>query len=332
MRHPNGYGTVYKMHGTRRRPYIASLSVPGPDNKTIRKALGYYATKREALAALAAYHNNPYDVSERDVSVHEFYVKWLQWRQERGKGLESLRLIDSAYRTHIDSAIGDMRLIDIEALHIQRLIDAAKTPAIAQRIRLFFSSLYKYAALCGLMDKNVLRLVDMPPVKKSTMHKPFTSDEIAHLWSVKNRLVVQIALVLIYTGLRPGELIQMKPENVHIDDRYMIGGLKTDAGRDRVIPIARKILPIIASWHSPDQFCPIPNYYRLRYIWSISHDSVILNHKPHDGRHTCETLLDDARISKRVIQLIIGHAGRDVDEKVYTHKTIGQLIEAIDQI
>ena len=76
MKSPNGYGTVYKMHGTRRRPYIAAVTVT-IDGKRKRKALGYYENSRDALAALSAYHNKPYDISARDITVKEFIEKFM---------------------------------------------------------------------------------------------------------------------------------------------------------------------------------------------------------------------------------------------------------------
>lgn len=57
-----------------------------------------------------------------------------------------------------------------------------------------------------------------------------------------------------------------------------------------------------------------------------------LDHLPHDGRHTCATLLDNADVNKTIVKKILGHAGDDVTEKVYTHKTIQQLVEAINLI
>ena len=151
---------------------------------------------------------------------------------------------------------------------------------------------------------------------------------------------MQLALVYCYTGLRPSELIEMKRENVHLSERYMIGGMKTEAGRNRTIPIAEKIVPIIEGFLSrpsdflltaPDGTHPTNLPTLAKRYWEKSASPIVRAHLPHDGRHTCETMLDNARIAKRTIQLIIGHAGEDVDA-LYTHKTRKQLIEAINKI
>lgn len=47
MRLPNGYGSVYKLEGNRRRPWVVKKSIEGK-----QKALGYFATPEEALSFL----------------------------------------------------------------------------------------------------------------------------------------------------------------------------------------------------------------------------------------------------------------------------------------
>ena len=56
------------------------------------------------------------------------------------------------------------------------------------------------------------------------------------------------------------------------------------------------------------------------------------NHKPHDCRHTFASLMDAADANKLCIKRIMGHASPDITDSVYTHKTIDELIQAIDMI
>ena len=122
----------------------------------------------------------------------------------------------------------------------------------------------------------------------------------------------------------------------------MLGGMKTAAGKNRVIPIANKIATFITDMYnyggeylamSKKDKKPLFTYDRLRaQIWERSPILSKMSHLPHDGRHTCATLLSDADINKKTIQLILGHASKDITDRVYTHKTISQLIDAINKI
>lgn len=65
-------------------------------------------------------------------------------------------------------------------------------------------------------------------------HKPFTIDEIKKLVAVNN-IEIKTVLVYIFTGCRPNELMGLTKENIL--DNYLIVGSKTQARKDRVIPM-----------------------------------------------------------------------------------------------
>ena len=320
------------MHGNRRRPYIAAVTIV-TDGKRKRKALGYYEKQQDALAALSEYHNQPYDVSARDVTLHDFFEKWIEYRKGKDKGHEANKSYLTIFNRHCIS-LHKMRFLNIQSIHIQHLVDVAKTPYIAIRIKLLFSLLYKYAALQGLTNNNPARIVETPSKVKSTMHKPFSDEEIEDLWQHTDDEGAQIALIYIYSGMRPSELLNIKREDVHLAERYIVGGMKTAAGRGRTIPIADKILPFVAYYYNNagEYLMPYRDYKAMQKRWRASACAAVRAHLPHDGRHTCETLLDNARVSKRTIQMIVGHAGQDIDDDIYTHKTRKQLIDAINLI
>ncbi len=179
----------------------------------------------------------------------------------------------------------------------------------------------------------------LPEDDEDQIHKPFTAEELALLWENSTDKAAQLALIYCYSGLRPSELIKIKTSNVYLEDRYMVGGIKTRAGKNRVIPIAEKIYKFIVAMYNPqneylltDYDGPLP-YGSLNWrYWTPLMAKLNLDHLPHDGRHTCATLLDNADVNKTIVKKILGHAGDDVTEKVYTHKTIQQLVEAINLI
>lgn len=57
-----------------------------------------------------------------------------------------------------------------------------------------------------------------------------------------------------------------------------------------------------------------------------------MDHLPHDGRHTFISMADSAGVNKTIIKLIVGHASQDITERVYTHKLIGELIDAVNVV
>ena len=60
--------------------------------------------------------------------------------------------------------------------------------------------------------------------------------------------------------------------------------------------------------------------------------SFDFEHKPHDTRHTCVSLLTEKSVDSRIIKKIVGHKGLDVTERVYTHIDLPVKLEAINLI
>lgn len=57
-----------------------------------------------------------------------------------------------------------------------------------------------------------------------------------------------------------------------------------------------------------------------------------MSHLPHDGRHTCATLMEQAGIPMHHRKLILGHKVSDVTTGTYTHITPDVLIEDISKL
>ncbi|MCI6232174.1 MAG: tyrosine-type recombinase/integrase [Selenomonas sp.] len=338
MRLPNGYGSVYKMGGKRRRPYAAVIVCGWDDDgKPQRKYLGYYPTKKDALTALANYNAKPYKIEDHGITLAALWERWKEYRAERGKS------VPSGYKSAFKrlKPLHEHTFVDITTLQMQTIIDDCDKAPSARLIKVVMSLLYKYAAFLDITTENRAVPLETPTVQASTMHQPFTHDELMELWKNANDTAARFALLTCYTGMRPTELLIMKNDDVHMDERYMVGGIKTKNGIHRHIPIAKKILPIVQEMHEHGGTYlfvdadgkAIPNAKKFREAyWNVSTIPAIQNHLPHDGRHTCATALDNANVNRKTIQLILGHTSQEIGERVYTHKTTQQLVEAIDRL
>lgn len=339
MRLPNGYGCIYKIGGKRRKPFAVRVTTGwADDGKQLVKCLGTFRTRTEALAFLKEYNEHPYDVDSRHITFSELYSKWVNWKY-KDKPVPNSYI--SAYKWA--ATLHDMFFLDIRPDDLQNAVDNCKKGySTKKNIKILCNQLYKYAMRIEITSTNYSQFIILPTATLSRVHKPFTQSEIKTLWKHIEDAGVRYALVYIYTGLRPSELLHIKRENVFLDKKYMLGGMKTAAGKNRIIPIANKIMPFITDMYndggeylamSKKDNNPLFTYDRLRsHFWERSPILSKMAHLPHDGRHTCATLLSDADINKKIIQLILGHASKDITDRVYTHKTIEQLIDAINKI
>jgi integrase len=170
----------------------------------------------------------------------------------------------------------------------------------------------------------------------------FTKEEVAKVWTMKEDKYYQIILMLLYNGTRISEFLDLKRENVHLEEQYFnVIDSKTENGI-RKVPIADKLLPYYKDWYNS---CPDCEYllhtedgkrflYRNYYdsYWTPLVEQIGINRTPHCTRHTCISMLSEAGVQDTTIKKIVGHSGAmTLTEKVYTHLDMQVLVDAINK-
>ncbi len=348
MKLPNGFGSVYKLSGNRRRPWIACVTTGwSEDGRQQRYIIGYFGTRAEALAALAEYHKTPIGI-QRDVTLGELYEKWYanyytkappEDQEKRFKTAESYR---TAWN-HL-SVLKDMKVREIKTSHLQDVIHTMENEK-----GLSYSSCHKVKVLAGILMKLALaddiidtNYANMVKVSKGEKKKAeiFSDLEIKRLWEHVDTVEwVDTILIFIYTGMRIKEMLTLTKFNVDIDEMLITGGVKTDAGRDRIIPIHEDIQPLVRKWYnmpgshfiSRDGKPIRPEYYRQYLYYPTLEKLEIRRLNPHKARHTFSTLLHRAGVDMDTRQKLLGHS--DVATTMhYTHPDVETLRRGIAQI
>lgn len=323
MRLPIGYGTVYKLSGKRRKPYIVVITKGWTDEgKQIKEIIGYTTTKKEGLALLEKYHVSPFDIDESRTTFEDIYKKWYQWKfKDKDLSYKSEVRYSNAYRYY--SSIKDVPFIDINILMIQDIIDKCdKGYHTKSDIKSLFCQLYEYSKVLNLPVKPIsTKYLKIGTFKKSTLHKPFTEKEIDILWNNRNE-TVDLILINIYTGMRPTELL--KPKEVHPD--FIISGIKTVSGIDRQIPLHERIKPLMASYPPKIAYSTYKRHFKEEM------DRLGMEHTPHDCRHTFATRCDLFGVNDLVVKLVLGHKVDDITKGIYTHKDLQEMVKEINKI
>lgn len=331
MRLPNGYGSVFKLSGNRRKPFVARKTVGFNDKgHPIYKPIGYYETRKIALQALADYNENPYDINTTTITFEEVFDKYFE---QKAPTISEKNQLDYKSSFRIYSAIHDKPFKDIKAAELQNIMDnCGKEYPTRRKIKVMLNQVYKYAMANDIIAKDYAEFVNIGnPGEAKTIRIPFSDKEIKKLWDNKDRLKnIDTILIMIYSGWRIGELLTLETKNIDFEQQVMKGGIKTDAGKDRIVPIHPYILPLIQNRFNADSKYllsannPI-NYKTYSDNWKLEMNQLEMKHLPHDCRHTFATLADNAGCNKLAIKRIMGHASQDITDKVYTHKDIEEL-------
>lgn len=339
MRNPNGYGSVYKLSGKRRKPFAARVTTGWDDNgKQIFKFIGYYEKRQDALNALALYNENPNQI-DLNITFSEVFEKWKEFKYEK-ISRSAINGYNAAFEA--SSCLHNMKFADIKTLHLQNVIDTSgKGYSTLKKTKTLYNQLFKYAMQNDIVTKDYSAYVDIGKNDSESSRVPFSKNEIKKLFEVEPHIsFVDTILIMIFTGFRIGELLTIENSNVDLDKNLIKGGIKTAAGKNRIIPINHKIIDLVskrkAEGHkylivnSKNEKMKYDNYYREKFKPIM--EQLGMNHKPHDCRHTFATLLNNADANPTSIKKLAGHESFETTEKIYTHKDIEELRKAIELI
>ncbi|WP_288201129.1 tyrosine-type recombinase/integrase [uncultured Megasphaera sp.] len=341
MKRANGTGSVYKLKKNLHNPFKAVITIGWTDDgKRIRKCLGYFAKSKEAWDALAAYWHDPDSFDNKEVTFAQAWEWMIEEKKRKGVDIKKGKFAASKAKV---KPLWNMPIQQIRLAHLQAIFDTYKNLGRSSHENLLkaINGTFKEAIKNDVINKNYASMVTIPPVKKSTMHIPFSAAEMEILWQHTDIKLVRVLLIYIYTGMRPVELYEINIDDVHIKERYMVGGVKTAAGKNRIIPIAKCILPFVSEIYSLARFSKSSTVLPAGYIpvridrnlRALCDDLGIREHKRHDTRHTFITMAENHKMDEHILKDIVGHShSGDVTHEVYTHKNTSQLIEAVDDL
>lgn len=338
MRLPNGYGGVVNLGKNRRRPFAVRITADWTaEGKAVYKYLSYHNTRKEALQALAEYNNNPYDLVNAQLTFAEVYQLWADRELVDVSNSKKLSYTTAYKRCE---SLYKLKIKDIRAMHLQKILDNNSDMSISSlnNLRKLFSQVFKFAIKNDFINKDYSKFVTASSNTTKKEKHDFSEDEIAILWQHTDEFYIKMLLILIYTGFRINELLSLRIENIDIDSRIMKGGSKTKAGKDRLVPIHKRILPfIIELYKAKNEYLYCDEKGKLKYQPVRNNIEKILSklnmsHTPHECRHTTATLLDRYGANPVSIKKILGHSTNDITSSVYIHKSIDELIQAIDLI
>jgi integrase len=335
MRNENGFGSIHKLGGNRRKPYAVRVTVGWKDGKQVRKYIGYYKTQPEALLALAEYHKGEFDIDLSKLTLVEVYDRWIK-RIEPNVSKNVLNSHNMA-RMRFDR-MGNVPIVKLKADQLQDWMDGIDlSPGSKKRLKSTMIQLWKYAIKNDIVNKNYAESIEIHEKVEKT-GKVFSNNELQSLWNDLDNPTAQWILILMYTGMRIGELLSLTSDTIYLDKHYMVGGSKSEAGIDRVIPLHDAIVPLVQKQLGKAKYLMRDEKGRkLSYAKALEQFKIyMLEHKwehlPHDTRKTAVSLMHSADIPIETIRIIVGHSGKGVTETTYLYKTPYELVEAVNKI
>lgn len=408
-RRPKGTGSVYKLSGSRSKPYVAALTTGRnlDTGKQIQTPQGYFKTKEEAIDCLTLcmlkanniLPNEIVGVPKLEYKYVEFIYQMIEQRilprdvreiqdtslinsmfmvkvAQEGININNERLVEIGKSTPTVEEIWE-RLLETDLAHLtdrslqnytvsyrnlsflhnkpintitfkdidpifKELMKKGTGGSKMNNMKIVLNYIFKYAMKYDWVEKNYAELINFKDTlsEEDKLHKTaYDKSTIKALYSLADTdLIAASILVMAWTGMRPSELLLVKKEDVHLEERYMIGGIKTKAGINRVIPIHECIVPYVEKMIKESDtnllFAVSNTYnnYLSRFNNLMKKLKIATKYTPHCGRHTFATLCNEFELNDYLIKVIIGHSAKDLTKDVYTHTKIERLVEEINKL
>ena len=184
MRLPNGYGSVYKLSGNRRNPWVAAKTDGYEDlgEKLKRKyhIIGYYPTRAKALQALADFNDNPYDIELSKVTFAEIYQRWYNDEFNDESNASTKRNYESAYKQC--TALYNLKMADIKPNVLQKVVDDIDgSYNVKHRVKILLSKMYEWCIEHEAIKKNYAQRIKVDVKSEPSTRKRFSTDDIEEM-------------------------------------------------------------------------------------------------------------------------------------------------------
>jgi len=367
---PNGFGSIKYLGKNRRNPYgvyppCQEFTLEGVP--VTRKALCYVDDWMKGFAVLTAYQAGTYTPgmeNELDTSsgkapelntlaqriladynrtkstleevikkktFAEVYKGFYRHKFEEDKSRTYSRSAMTSYKAAFRNCavLHDRPFADLRYPDLQGVVDACPLEhASLELIVSLMRQMSEYALIYELVDKDYSAAVKIKIRDDDEHGEPFTEDDLKILWAhQKNPIVL---LIMCYSGYR---ITAYRTLTVNLEDQYFQGGVKTVAGKNRIVPIHSAVLPLVKHRLAVDGTLMRDTGAFRSKMYATLKSLGIKKHTPHDCRHTFSALCERYGVNENDRKRMMGHSfGGDITNSIYGHRTTEELRSEIEKI
>ncbi len=270
---------------------------------------------------------------ENELTFAQVYDHFFEWKygEHAAKKLSvqsrnsTIAAFKNCSQIH-DRIFRDLRLDDLQKCLDECTLKKSSVELIAMVIK----QVYKFAKPRDLCGEDYSQYLVIPDGEEDEHGIPFTDLELRWLWERQDNPNIELLLIMCYSGFRISAYRNLE---VNMDQWYFKGGVKTDAGKGRIVPIHTAIRPLVKKRMDRDgvMLRVLPNTFRVALKSALRPLKVL--HTPHDCRHTFSALCEKYGVKEADRKRMLGHSfGSDITNGIYGHRTLEELRLELEKI
>ncbi len=369
---PNGYGSIKYLGAKRRNPYAVHPPVTefAPNGSPITpKALEYVDDWYYGFAILTAYKAGTYvkgeypqkpKITSGDIDLEELarsiladynrisdtpevkkltfaevYDGFFEYKfRENQKKIPSKQTKNSTRAAFKNCAtIHDKIFEELTHKDLQKVVDDCPLKhSSLELIVTLFHQMYAYADMERICTIDASKHVRINIKDDDEKGVPFSDKEMATLWKHKDDEIIEMVLIMCYSGFRITAYLTL---DINLEENYFQGGIKTDNGKNRIVPIHSGILPLVQKrlLRYDGKLLPEGTEEFRQGMYAKLSEFGIDRHTPHDCRHTFSRLAEKYQVNENDRKRMLGHSfSGDITNSVYGHRAVEDLRTEIEKI
>lgn len=284
-----------------------------PDKQNYRKMFGLPLYNQERLSG---------EVIEK---IEEFkkYLRYKRYSESTLKSYtESLMVFFNFFHEKSFHEINNEDVVFFNTEYImKKKLSTAYQNQLVNGLKLFFREVENRKLEVDLIQR---------PRREHKLPNVLSKQEVKAILGAPINLKHRMMLTLIYAcGLRRGEILNLKPKDIHSDRNLLI--IRQSKGKkDRIVPISNKLIDLLRDYYKA--YKPkiwlfegqeVGHQYSPKSLQNVLKQSLVKAkvNKPvtlHWLRHSYATHLLESGTDLRYIQVLLGHSSSRTTE-IYTH-------------
>ena len=353
-RRANGEGAIRKRGNTYSIRLVLGWRPSEAGFSPVVVERGGFASTADATAAIptiraeeAKKAKTVHGVDYSRILMRDLYKRMIE-RDEKRIEHSTINCYKAAYKHFSD--IHAFTFADLNAEDWQICVDDCPCGSrTRENMKALGTKLYKYANELRVFGVNTstdfAKYIWIDRSDKES-RQPFTLEELTAIRkaATAGNKNAQIILCMCATGFRPSEFLALTHDSYDPEKNQLRGGAKTDAGRNRIVPVHSSVKAIIAERYlsgSPYLFGNGSEQYTLQHfresifypalaeigIQPVPQPGDHPARTPYSTRHTFATLMKAVPGAERDKAALMGHTSYEMTLH-YTHEDAGSL-EAI---